>query len=145
MNGIEAFATFNTRKFREKNLSAFCVDTTGELIQINVEEFPDVPVYLSSDEEQSLFFYYLFNEDEVDPRHLNELNEQLLQLSINIPLCAIGKIRHRYVVFAALSLDAQPAAAPDAFLQQAVAVAESTVELLYTFESFLVTSSDTTG
>ena len=49
-------------------------------------------MFVTQTEEQLVCISYLFNESEVKPELLNELNEALLRLNVPVPLSALPKL-----------------------------------------------------
>lgn len=112
---------------------AMPIEGKEAVLQINVSDVDEIPVYLTVTETQTLCLAYLFDEGELRQDRLPELLDSMLRLSIPMPLSAIGKIEHQYVVHGALA----PTATYQEIAQEIAAVADNTADLLDTFEEFL--------
>jgi len=77
----------------------------GEIsvLQIIVEGFDELPIFVTATDEQILCVTNLFTQDEIKPELTQELHHTMLRLSINIPLSSLGLIDDQYVLFGAMS------------------------------------------
>lgn len=133
MKGPSAIAAFNCDNYAGRSFNAFFIDHDEKLLQITISGHPHLPVYFSNDDDQLLLFSYLFCEEDVIEEDIEEINEQLLQLSISLPLCAVGKIGRRYVVFGYCA----ESASDTVLLEQAISIAESTEKMRDSFQASL--------
>lgn len=76
-----------------------------EVLQIIVEDKEELPIFVSTSQEQILCIAYLFKKDEVKADHLDKINSEMLQTNINIPLSAFGLIDDQYVIYGSLSVN----------------------------------------
>lgn len=76
-----------------------------EVLQIIVEDREELPVFVSSSEEQILCIAYLFKEEEVQNSSIDEMNTAMLTSNISIPLSSFAKIDDQYVIYGALSVN----------------------------------------
>ncbi|MGR2738708.1 YjfI family protein [Billgrantia sp. Q4P2] len=109
------------------------IEGKEDVLQVTVSGAEEVPVYLTFDETQILFFTYLFDESEVTPERLPELLDSMLRLSVPLPLSALGKIEQRYVVHGALATSATYRE----IAQELTTLADNAIDLLEIFEEFL--------
>ncbi|MGX5175365.1 DUF2170 family protein [Aliikangiella sp. IMCC44653] len=107
----------------------------GEItvLQIIVEGFDELPVYVTATEEQILCVTNLFTIDEVKPNLVDELNSTLLQLTVNVPLSSFGVIDNQYVLFGAMSVSTLQ----ENIAHELVTQAENSLEALEALEQFL--------
>ncbi|MGX5203271.1 DUF2170 family protein [Aliikangiella sp. IMCC44632] len=107
----------------------------GEItvLQIIVEGFDELPVYVTATEEQILCVTNLFTIDEVKPDLVDELNSTLLQLTVNVPLSSFGVIDNQYVLFGAMSVSTLQ----ENIAHELVTQAENSLEALEALEQFL--------
>lgn len=88
----------------------FEVQTVGltqtEVVRVNVAGREELPIYVTSAEQQILCICYLWHEGEINLDRRTDLLEALLDLSLPMPLSSFGRIGEHYVVFGALSCDA---------------------------------------
>ncbi|NVJ59068.1 MAG: DUF2170 family protein [Gammaproteobacteria bacterium] len=103
------------------------------VLQVVVEGFDELPIYVTATEEQILCVTNLFSKSEISSELLTELNEILLKLSVNIPLSSIGLIDNEYVMFGAISVQSSN----DAIAHELVTQSENALEALRALEEFL--------
>src|SRR5690554_656024 len=103
------------------------------VLQVTVSGAEETPVYLTVTDSQILCLVYLFDEQELAPERLNELHENMLRISVPMPLSSLGKTGQHYVVYGALS----PASGISEIMQELVTLAENAIDLLQTFEDYL--------
>ena len=75
-----------------------------EVLQIIIEDREELPIFISTSEEQVLCITYLFKEGEVKSDMANEINRAMLSTNISMPLSAFAKIDDQYVIYGALSV-----------------------------------------
>lgn len=103
------------------------------VLQITVEGFDELPIFLSATDEQLLCVTNLFEAEEVLPEMVNELNAMLLRLSVNVPLSSFGMIDNTYILFGAM-----PVSTPvEHVAHELVVQAENALECLEALEEFL--------
>ncbi len=78
-----------------------------EVLQVDVEGYQELPIYITITEEQILVISYLFSADEIKPEAKASLHERMLQLNIPMPLSAFAIIDNHYAVFGALSVNSK--------------------------------------
>ncbi|MGC8120314.1 YjfI family protein [Marinobacter vinifirmus] len=103
------------------------------VLQVIVSGAEETPVYITVTDTQILCLAYLFDEQELAPERLNELHENLLRISVPMPLSSLGKTGQHYVVYGALS----PTSGISEIMQELVTLAENAIDLLQTFEDYL--------
>lgn len=103
------------------------------VLQVVVSGAEETPVYLTVTETQVLCLVYLFEEKELKPSSLPELHENMLRISVPMPLSALGKVGDHYVVYGALT----PTSSTTEVMQELVTLADNAIDLLQTFEDFL--------
>ncbi|MBR9872197.1 MAG: YjfI family protein [Gammaproteobacteria bacterium] len=103
------------------------------VLQVIVSGAEETPVYITVTDTQILCLAYLFDEQELAPERQNELHENMLRISVPMPLSSLGKTGQHYVVYGALS----PASGTSEIMQELVTLAENAIDLLQTFEDYL--------
>ncbi|WP_417501114.1 YjfI family protein [Marinobacter sp.] len=103
------------------------------VLQVTVSGAEETPVYVTVTDTQILCLAYLFEEQELLPQRVNELHENMLRLSVPMPLSSLGKTGDHYVVYGALS----PNSGATEIMQELVTLAENAIDLLQTFEDYL--------
>ncbi len=73
------------------------------VLQVIVEGFDELPIFITATDEQVLCVTNLFTQSEVKSELIDELHQTMLRLSINIPLSSLGLIDDQYVLFGAMS------------------------------------------
>jgi len=76
-----------------------------EVLQIIIEDREELPIFISSSDEQILCISYLFKENEVKEKLLAELNNEMLLANTSIPLSSFAKINDQYVIYGAISVN----------------------------------------
>ncbi|MBD3895348.1 DUF2170 family protein [Halomonas sp. ML-15] len=109
------------------------IEGKEDVLQVTVSGAEEMPVYLTADEAQILCFTYLFDEGEVIPERLPTLLDNMLRLSVPMPLSALGKIEQHYVVHGALATSATYRE----IAQELTTLADNAIDLLEIFEDFL--------
>lgn len=82
-----------------------CLPIPGEqeVLQVLVSELETLPIYLTITENQILCITYLCHQDEIIADKRGDLNRQLLELNVAVPLSAFALIEDYYVIFGALA------------------------------------------
>lgn len=75
-----------------------------EVLQVNIIDREEIPVFVSVTDNQVLCISYLWGEDEINPERRTEMFESMLELNIPMPLSSFAKVDDKYVVFGALSV-----------------------------------------
>jgi uncharacterized protein YjfI (DUF2170 family) len=75
-----------------------------EVLRIEVEDREELPIFVSSSEEQVLCIAYLFKENEIKEGKVSEMNNAMLMTNIAMPLSSFAKIDTQYVIYGALSV-----------------------------------------
>lgn len=76
-----------------------------EVLQIIIEDREELPIFVSTSEEQILCITYLFKEGEVKTESFDEMNKAMLLTNISMPLSSFAKIDDQYVIYGALSVN----------------------------------------
>ena len=107
----------------------------GEItvLQVIVEGFDELPIFVTATDEQILCVTNLFTQDEVKTELVDELHQTMLRLSINIPLSSLGLIEDQYVLFGAMSINTLL----DNIAHELVTQSENAFESLEALEEFL--------
>ncbi|MFL1468194.1 YjfI family protein [Marinobacter sp. HN1S83] len=103
------------------------------VLQVTVSGAEETPVYVTVTDTQILCLAYLFDKQELNPEQMNDLHENMLRISVPMPLSALGKTGDHYVVYGALS----PTSGTAEIMQELVTLAENAIDLLQTFEDYL--------
>ncbi len=104
-----------------------------ELLQVTVEGFEEMPIYISQTETQLLCISYLWVEDEIKPELKAEMLEAMLDMNIPMPLSSFSRIGDRYVVFGALSINSSF----DDVAEEIVILAENSLDALEALGEYL--------
>lgn len=103
------------------------------VIQIVVDGYESLPIYLTFSDAQCLCICYLWTEDEVVAERRVALMEALLDLNISVPLSSFGRIGRHYVLFGALARDS----AVTDIAQDVVALLDNAVDALDALADYL--------
>jgi len=104
-----------------------------EVLQVVIEGFEEIPVYISATDTQILCISYLWSEVEVKPELRAEMMEVMLEMNIPMPLSSFSRIQDRYVVFGALSINS----GFEDVVHEVVTLGENSVEVLSVMTEFL--------
>ncbi len=117
------------------SFESFMIETQDEqqVLQVIVDSNDELPIFVTQTEEQLLCISYLFDEGEVKPDLMVELNETLLKLNVSVPLSAFAKIDNRYAIFGALSVNSSF----DDITHELVTLADNAIDALDAITPFL--------
>ncbi|MDQ6991495.1 MAG: DUF2170 family protein [Mariprofundaceae bacterium] len=89
----------------EQGLSFDVQEIPGETptFSVVVDGREELPIYISSTNEEVLCICHLFDEDEVKSESVAEMNQAMLTMNVPMPLSSFGIIGSQYVVFGAMS------------------------------------------
>lgn len=104
-----------------------------QVLQVIIEGFEEIPIYISTTNTQVLCIAYLWSEDEVDPDKRVEMLEVMLDMNMPMPLSSFSRIQERYVVFGALSVNSTLGDV----VHEVVTLSENSVEVLSIMSEFL--------
>ncbi|MEM7617224.1 MAG: DUF2170 family protein [Pseudomonadota bacterium] len=76
-----------------------------EVLQIIVEDREELPIFVSTSEEQILCIAYLFKNEEIKKDKIDEMNKAMLATNISMPLSSFALVDEQYVIFGALSVN----------------------------------------
>ncbi len=124
--------------FTDVNLEGYqfeCQLISGdvEVLQVVIEGFEEIPVYISATDTQILCIAYLWSEDEVIPESKAEMMDTMLDMNIPMPLSSFSRIQDKYVIFGALSVSSEF----DDIVHEVVTLGENSVEALAIMTAFL--------
>ena len=108
---------------------------TGEqnVLQVVVEGFDEMPIFITVTDEQMLCISYLFDKSELKDGVADELNALLLQLNVPMPLSSFAVIEDKYSIFGALSVNSSFAD----IAHELVTLADNAIDALETIEEYL--------
>jgi uncharacterized protein YjfI (DUF2170 family) len=108
MVNIKTFANQLAQKGEEsENSFSFQINPIPgevEVLQVLVSNREELPIFVSTSEEQILCIAYLFKESEVKSGLINQLNDAMLLSNTSIPLSSFAKINDQYVIYGAISV-----------------------------------------
>lgn len=104
-----------------------------EVLQVVIEGFEEIPIYISATDTQILCITYLWSEDEVNPDSRAEMMEVMLDMNIPMPLSSFSRVQDRYVVFGSLSINSSF----EDVEHEIVTLGENSVEVLTVMTEFL--------
>ncbi len=104
-----------------------------EVLQVVIDGFEELPVYISATDSQIICISYLWTEDEVNPKMKAEMMEVMLDMNIPMPLSSFSRVQNRYVVFGALSINSRL----EDVVHEVVTLGENSVEALSIMTEFL--------
>lgn len=106
----------------------------ADVLQIEVENFEEIPVFLSYSESQLICISYLWGENEVNPSTKQQLHETLLDMNISVPLSSFSRVGDKYVIFGAMSVNSDF----EDIVYEVVNLTQNAVEAISALEDFLL-------
>ncbi len=79
------------------------------VVQVSIAGREELPIFLTSSDDQILCLCYLWSDAELIPERRTELLEALLDLNPSVPLSNFGRVGDRFVLVGALRRDASTA------------------------------------
>ena len=104
-----------------------------EVLQVVIEGFEEIPVYISATDSQIICITYLWSEDEIEPKSKAAMMEVMLDMNIPMPLSSFSRVQDRYVVFGSLSINSRF----EDVVHEVVTLGENSVEVLSVMTEFL--------
>ncbi|ODS24592.1 hypothetical protein AB835_03150 [Candidatus Endobugula sertula] len=124
--------------FSDFNLEGYSFDCqliAGEVdvLQVMIEGFEEVPIYISTTDTQILCIAYLWSESEVAKDTRTEMLEAMLDMNIPMPLSSFSRIQDQYAVFGALATNSRL----EDIAHEVITLGENAVEVLSMMSGFL--------
>jgi uncharacterized protein YjfI (DUF2170 family) len=104
------------------------------VLQVTVQEYEELPAFVSITDSQILCITNLFLEDEVEPSSRPELLEEMLELNIPMPLSSFSKLGDRFVIFGSMSIHSSI----EDICHEIVTLTENAIEALDILQHYLV-------
>ncbi len=115
------------------SLSATLKNGDLNMVQVEVQDREEFPIFITIDDDQILCTTYLWRENEVLPETRTELMEAMLTMNVPMPLSSFGKVGDQFLLFGAMALSSSLQE-----LQQEIAVlSENTLEAIEAVEDYL--------
>jgi uncharacterized protein YjfI (DUF2170 family) len=111
---------------------SFSISGDQDVLQVVVEGFDELPIFITVTDEQMLCITYLFGKDELKDGVVDELNSTLLQLNVPMPLSSFAIIEDKYSIFGSLSVNSSF----DDIAHELVTLADNAIDALETIEEF---------
>ncbi|MEM9101581.1 MAG: DUF2170 family protein [Pseudomonadota bacterium] len=115
------------------SFEAIILNGEQAVLQVVVEGFDELPIYVTMTEEQILCMCYLLNSNELIEDKKSEFNDLLLRLNVAMPLSAFAMVEERYAIFGSLS----SSSSFEDIAHELVVLADNAVDALESFEEFL--------
>lgn len=103
------------------------------VLQVVVEGFDELPIFVTITEEQMLCISYLFGTEELKEGVNAQLNDTLLKLNVPMPLSSFAVIEDKYSIFGSLSVNSSF----EDIAHELVTLADNAVDALETLEEYL--------
>ena len=105
-----------------------------EVMQVNIQDREELPVFMTMPEDQLLCICYLWDEAQVKTEAREKMLEAMIDLNIPMPLSSFGRIGDRYAIFGAMSVESS---AEDVALELAT-LSDNAIEAIESLSEFLV-------
>ncbi|MCJ8268724.1 MAG: YjfI family protein [Psychrosphaera sp.] len=112
---------------------SFLISGDNDVLQVIVEGFDELPIFVTVTDEQMLCISYLFNENELKDGVSDQLNSTLLKLNVPMPLSSFAIIEDKYSIFGSLSVNSSF----DDIAHELVTLADNAIDALEAIEEFL--------
>lgn len=109
-----------------------------EVLQITVQDYEELPAFVSITDSQILCITNLFLEAEVNPSVRGLLLEEMLELNIPMPLSSFAKLDDRFVIFGSMSIDSSI----ENICHEIITLTENAVEAIDTLQDYLLPLSN---
>jgi uncharacterized protein YjfI (DUF2170 family) len=112
---------------------SFLITGDQDVLQVTVESVEELPIFVTVTDEQMLCISYLFDKSELKDGVADELNANLLQLNVPMPLSSFAIIDNKYSIFGSLSVNSSF----EDIAHELVTLADNAIEALETIEEYL--------
>ena len=103
------------------------------VVQVAIDGRQELPIFITSSDNQILCICYLWSDDEVIPERRAELLQTLLDLNPSVPLSAFGRVGNRFVLLGALSRDARV----EEIAHEVAVLSDNAIDALTALQDFL--------
>lgn len=133
---VEDLAIRFSEKLSHDGYSFDCQLIPGEqeVLQVCLDEYDEIPVYITFSETQILCIIYLWAEDEIKEEMREELHTTLLDMNLLMPLSSFSRIGQRYIVFGALSINSSF----EEVAHEISTLTENAIEAISSMEEYLI-------
>lgn len=107
------------------------------VLQVTVQEYEELPAFVSITDSQILCITNLFLEEEVEASSRTKLLEEMLELNIPMPLSSFSKLGNRFVIFGSMSIHSSI----EDICHEIVTLTENAIEALDILQHYLVESN----
>ena len=113
-----------------------CLPILGqqEVLQVIVSELDAMPIFVTITDTQILCITYLCKQAEVQPDRTAELNKNMLELKVAMPLSSFAIVEDYYVVFGAMATSSSF----DDVCKELITLASNAYDALEAIEEYLV-------
>lgn len=124
------FSDFNLEGYK---FDCQLISDEVDVLQITIEGFEEIPIYISATDTQILCIAYLWSEAEVAEKTKTEMLEMMLDMNIPMPLSSFSRIQDQYVIFGSLATNSRP----EDIAHEVITLGENSVEALSVMTDFL--------
>ncbi len=114
-------------------LEAEIIDGDVAVLQVQIQDREEFPIYITIDDCQILCVTHLWRESEIQREKREELLESLLVLNIPMPLSSFSKVGNQYIIFGAMSTQASI----DDVLHEIETLSDNTLEAVSVMAEYL--------
>ncbi len=104
------------------------------VLQVTVQDFDEIPAFVSITDTQILCITNLFVESEVNPATKGLMLEEMLELNIPMPLSSFSKLGNRYVIFGAMTVQSSI----EDICREIITLTENAIEAIEALQEYLV-------
>ncbi|MBT4921575.1 MAG: DUF2170 family protein [Rickettsiales bacterium] len=104
-----------------------------EVLQIVIEDREELPIFISTSDEQILCISYLFAEGELKNDVLDKVNNEMLLANTAMPLSSFAKINDQYVLYGAMSVNSSA----EDVVHEIQTLSDNTIDAIETMQNYL--------
>lgn len=112
---------------------SYMISGEQPVLQVVVEGFDELPIFVTVTDEQMLCISYLFGSEELKEGTTDQMNATLLKLNVPMPLSSFAIIEDKYSIFGSLSVNSSF----EDIAHELVCLADNAVDALETLEEYL--------
>lgn len=106
----------------------------SEVLQITVQDYEELPAFVSITDSQIMCITNLFLDEEVNPEARSLMLEEMLELNIPMPLSSFAKLDDRFVILGSMSINSSI----EDICHEIIALTENAVEAIDALQDYLL-------
>lgn len=120
--------------YQGQQLECQPIPGVSEVLQVTVQDYEELPAFVSITDSQIMCITNLFLDAEVNPETRGTMLEEMLELNIPIPLSSFGKLDDRFVIFGSMSVHSSI----EDICHEIITLTENAVEAIDALKDYLL-------